>query len=169
MLTRLCTILIMICYLSQTSTTQAHKIKKSSLYLGLHFYIPTYFGSLKMNLNWENFHHSPVLSKSQKNSKTPKIVKNSSFIFKIDILLLLCILVTCIYLYLLNMILTSMKIHNPQILKKSSVRVLKAAKNVFHVTNAICSGICTFNVKKLFFKKVKSGRQVLKICILVRK
>ena len=42
------------------------------------------------------------------------------------------------------MILTSMKIHNPQVLKKPSVKALKTAKNRFHVMNAICPEIYTF-------------------------
>ena len=46
-----------------------------------------------------------------------------------------------IYLYLPNMILTSMKIHNPQVLKKSLVKALKTAKNGFYVMRAICSEI----------------------------
>ena len=38
-----------------------------------------------------------------------------------------------IYLYLSDMILTSMKIHNPQLLNKSSVKALITAKSGFHV------------------------------------
>ena len=47
-------------------------------------------------------------------------------------------------LYLPNMTSISMKIHNPQVFTKSSVRALKTAKNGFHVMKAICPEICTF-------------------------
>ena len=55
----------------------------------------------------------------QKSSKTQKFFKNSSFILKINILLLLCILVTIpMYLYLANMI--SMMISFEEVVRKSS-------------------------------------------------
>ena len=51
-----------------------------------------------------------------------------------------------IHLFLSNMILTSMKIHNPHVLKKSSVKALKTAKNGFHVIKAICPEIEHYTV-----------------------
>ena len=36
------------------------------MYLGSDYHIPTYFSSLNTNLNSENIHHPPLLSKSPK-------------------------------------------------------------------------------------------------------
>ena len=85
-----------ICLTDYTGTQN----KKSGLYLGSHYHIPTYFGSLNTNLNSENLPHPSVLSKSPNKLQTPKIVRNSSFNFKIDILLLLCILITLYLRYI---------------------------------------------------------------------
>ena len=62
---------------------------------------------------------------------------------KIGVLLLLCMLVTTsTNLYLPRMISVFMKLYNPQVLSKSSVKALKTTKNEFRVMPVICPEIC---------------------------
>ena len=47
------------------------------------------------------------------------------------------------YSYLLNMILVLMKLYNPKVSRKSSVKALQTSKNEFHVMKVIYLEICT--------------------------
>ena len=87
--------------------------KKSGLYLASHYHIPTYFGSLNTNLYSENLHHPPDLAESPKKLQNPEN-RQEQFLFKKRYITFihLCHRIP-IYLYLLNMILTLMKIYNP--------------------------------------------------------
>ena len=84
--------------------------------------------------------------------KFRKAPSPANFSMKIDILPLLCIMVT-MYLYLPNMILISIKIHNPQVLKKSSLKAPKTTKNRFHVIKSIRPEICT--LKSTYFSVLR--------------
>ena len=105
----------------------------------------TYSGSLNTNLNSENLHHSPLLSKSSKKLQTSENHQELQLHFEnryittfmhFDHLL-------PIYSYVSKMILTLMKVHNSQVSKKSFVKARKTAKNGFHVMKAICPEIAT--------------------------
>ena len=117
--------------------------KKSGLYLGSHYHILTYFGSLNTNSNSENLHYPPFLSKSLKKLQNPENRQELQFHFEnyyIPTFMHFSHLIP-IYLWLSNLILTSMNINNPQVLKKSFVKALIIAKNRFHVMKAICPEI----------------------------
>ena len=99
---------------------------------------------MNMTLNSENLHYPPVLSKSPKKLQIPENREEQlHFENRYTTFMHLAHLIP-IYSYRPNIILTSMKIHNPQASKKSSVKALKTAKNLFPVMKAICSEICTF-------------------------
>ena len=114
--------------IKENTGTQVTQI--SGLYLGSHYHISRYFGSLKTNLNSENVHHPPVLSKSAKKLQNPENRQELRFHFQNRYITTFVHLGHLIftYLYLLNMILTSIKIHNTQVLKKSCVKSLKTGK-----------------------------------------
>ena len=97
-----------------------------------HYHIHTYFGALNTNLTSENLNYPSVLCKSTKNLRSPENRQELRFDFEMRYMTTFMHLghVIPIYLYLPNMILTSTNIHNPQVLKKSSVKTLKTEKKI---------------------------------------
>ena len=97
------------------------------------FPIATHFDLLNSNLNSENLHHPPVLRKLPKKLQNSENRQELNFYFENRYITTFMHLghLIAVYLYLPNMILTSMKIHNLQVFKKSSIKALKTAKNRF--------------------------------------
>ena len=118
---------------------QAHKIKKWSV-SGITLPYPYVFWLIEHE---SEFRKRPSPSSfKQIDKKTPKLQNHQELQFHFENRYIIFFMhhshLIPIYLYLSIMILISMKIHNPQILNKSSEKALKTVKNIFHIINAIC-------------------------------